>query len=102
MITKPLSISTNYDSDYKWGRPYLALLIGVDDNASIKGLDKDYETLKKADRDGFEQYIMQSVSLYLGTENCKNLQILFVTSNDKDVCIIKVSSIKTPIFLKHQ
>ncbi|MES2873802.1 MAG: ATP-binding protein [Bacteroidota bacterium] len=78
------------------------LLIGVDDDAKIVGLDKDYETLRKYGRDGFEQYIMQSVSLHLGTENCKNVRVSFVASNEKDVCWIKVNSIKTPVFLKHQ
>lgn len=78
------------------------LLIGVDDNASIIGLEKDYETLKKGNRDGFEQYIMQSVAVCLGTENCKNVQVSFVVSNDKDVCMIKVENIKSPAFLKNQ
>lgn len=78
------------------------LLIGIADDASIIGLDKDYETLKKGGRDGFEQYLMQSVSLCLGTENCKNIQVSFVVSNDKEVCMIKVKSTKKPVFLKHQ
>ncbi|RTL47555.1 MAG: ATP-binding protein [Hydrotalea sp. AMD] len=78
------------------------LLIGVADDASLTGLDKDYKSLKKCGRDGFEQYIMQSVSLCLGIENCKNLQVSFVVSNDKEVCMIKVKSTKKPVFLKHQ
>ncbi len=78
------------------------LLIGVDDDAKIVGLDKDYETLRKYGRDGFEQYIMQSVSLHLGTENCKNVRVSFVVSNEKDVCWIKVNSSQAPVFLKHQ
>lgn len=78
------------------------LLVGVADDASLTGLEKDYETLKKSGRDGFEQYIMQSVAVCLGTENCKNLQVSFLIDNCKEVCIIKVASAKEPVFLKHQ
>ncbi|ARS37986.1 AlbA family DNA-binding domain-containing protein [Pontibacter actiniarum] len=78
------------------------LLIGVADDTTILGLDKDYQSLKKGDRDGFEQYIMQSISLYLGTENCKNLKVSFVLTNNNDVCMIQVNSTGTPVFLKHQ
>lgn len=78
------------------------LLIGVADDTTILGLDKDYQSLKKGDRDGFEQYIMQSISLYLGTENCKNLKVSFVHTNNNDVCLMQVNSTGTPVFLKHQ
>ena len=39
------------------------LIIGIDDEGSILGLEQDYGTLKKPGKDGFEQYIMQLVSL---------------------------------------
>ncbi|HQT23660.1 MAG: hypothetical protein B7X86_06685 [Sphingobacteriales bacterium 17-39-43] len=79
-----------------------SLLIGVNDDAKIVGLDKDYETLRNSGRDGFEQYIMQSISLCLGTENCKNIQVVFETFNSMDVCVVKVKKTKSPVFLKHQ
>lgn len=78
------------------------LLLGVADDSRIAGLDKDYESLKKGGRDGFEQYIMQAVALSLGAENCKNIQVSFVVRNNQDVCVISVKKTKAPAFLKHQ
>jgi hypothetical protein len=78
------------------------LLIGVDDASAVVGLEKDYNTLKKPGRDGFEQYIMQAVSLSLGTENCKFLDISFVACDNKDVCMIQVKKATAPVFLKQQ
>jgi predicted HTH transcriptional regulator len=37
------------------------LIIGVDDEYKVLGLQKDYETLKKQNPDGFEIELRQSV-----------------------------------------
>lgn len=78
------------------------LLIGVDDVSAVVGLEKDYNTLKKPGRDGFEQYIMQAVSQSLGTENCKFLEVSFVACDNKEVCMIQVKKATAPVFLKQQ
>ena len=53
------------------------LLIGVDDNGNILGLNQDFETLKKPDTDGFEQYLMQLIALELGTHLCTAVNVSF-------------------------
>lgn len=78
------------------------LLIGVADDASIIGLENDYESLKKKNRDGFEQYLMHLVSLNIGTDCCKNIHITFFERYEKDICAVEVSHIKIPVFLKYQ
>lgn len=78
------------------------LLIGVADDASIIGMENDYESLKKKNRDGFEQYLMHLVSLNIGTECCKNIHITFYERHEKDICAVEVSHIKTPVFLEYQ
>jgi len=76
------------------------LLIGVDDQGEIVGIDRDYETLKKKNRDGFELAIMTAVSLQMGPELCQNLHIMFHRLQGKDVCRILVSPSKKPVYLK--
>ncbi|MBK7800069.1 MAG: ATP-binding protein [Saprospiraceae bacterium] len=78
------------------------LLIGVADDASIIGLENDYQSLKKKNRDGFEQYLMNLVSLNIGADCCKNIHVTFFERSEKDICVIEVSHIKIPVFLKHQ
>ncbi len=38
------------------------LLIGVDDDGNVLGLQNDYPTIKKKNRDGFEQHLMTLIS----------------------------------------
>lgn len=78
------------------------LMIGVTDDAAIIGLEKDYQSLKKKNRDGFEQYIMELVALNIGIDCCKNIRVYFFEREGNDICAIEVSNIKIPVFLKFQ
>jgi hypothetical protein len=76
------------------------LLIGVSDDGSIVGLEQDYKTLKKPDRDGFEQALMTAVATKLGADACRFVQILFHTLESKEVCRVIVSPTRRPVYLK--
>lgn len=78
------------------------LLLGVADDASIVGLESDYQSLKKKNRDGFEQHLMELVALQIGTDCCKNMRIIFFERQGKDICTVEVSHSKAPVFLKFQ
>jgi hypothetical protein len=75
------------------------LLIGVDDNGEIIGLEKDYKTLKKQSQDGFEQAVMTAISNNLGTDLCGFVHILFHVVENKDICRLIISPSKRPVFL---
>lgn len=75
------------------------LLIGVDDEGEILGLDNDYKTMKRRDRDGYEQMIIGSISSNIGANQCKNVQVLFHEVNAKDVCRIVVSPSSKPVYV---
>lgn len=75
------------------------LLIGVSDDGTILGLARDYQTLKKKDRDGFEQAIMTAVSGKMGTDVCANLQVVFHAAAGDDVCRIIVNPSPRPVYL---
>ncbi|WP_431128211.1 AlbA family DNA-binding domain-containing protein [Flagellimonas flava] len=75
------------------------LLIGVHDNGNILGLNRDFETLKKPDRDGFEQYLMQLISQKLGTHLCTHLKVSFCKYGENDVCQIEINPAKMPVYV---
>ncbi len=76
------------------------LLIGVADNGEIIGLEKDYQTLKKMDQDGFEQALMTAISSNLGADLCPNVHVLFHVIDQKEVCRLIVSPSTRPVFLE--
>ena len=77
-----------------------ALLIGVADNGEIIGIEKDYETLKKPNQDGFELALMTLVSGNLGADLCSFLHVLFHVIDDKHVCRVIVTPAPRPVFLE--
>lgn len=74
------------------------LFIGIDNNGVALGLDNDFKTLKKKDIDGFEQYLMQLVSLKLGTHLCSHLKVSFYRYGENDVCQVEIEPAKTPVY----
>jgi len=75
------------------------LLIGVADNGELIGLEKDYQTLKKPNQDGFEQALMTTVSSNLGADLCPFVHVLFHVIDGKEVCRVIVSPSSRPVFL---
>jgi len=76
------------------------LLIGVADDGSIVGLENDYKTLKKPDRDGFEQALMTAVATQLGGDACHSVQAVFQSIEQKDVCRVIVMPGHRPVYLR--
>ncbi len=76
------------------------LLIGVADDGEIVGLEPDYRTLKKQDRDGFEQALITAVANHLGGDLCPYLQVVFHTMHGKDVCRVIVSPSPRAVFVE--
>lgn len=76
------------------------LLIGVADDGTILGLENDYKTLKKQDRDGFEQALMTAVATKLGGDACQCVQMVFHSIDTKDVCRVMVAPMQRPVYVK--
>ena len=76
------------------------LLIGVADDGSVTGLDRDYTTLKKPDRDGFEQVLMTAIATKLGADACHVVQMVFHSLENKDVCRVIVAPAHRPVYVK--
>ena len=78
------------------------LLIGVDDDGKIIGLEKDYQNLKKQDRDGFEQSIFTAILTNLGTDLSNYVHVVFHIVDSNDVCRLIIMPTPRPVFIKQE
>jgi len=75
------------------------LILGVDDDGNILGLEKDYKTLKHKNRDGYEREIFRVISTQLGHEACFSNHISFYVVDEKEICVIAVEPSKKPVYV---
>lgn len=75
------------------------LIIGIDDNKKIVGLDKDYETLWKKNRDGFELHLRNLLDSSIGKEFIHIIRIEFSDIENKNICRVEVGKSPKPIFI---
>ncbi len=79
------------------------LLIGVDDTSAIVGLDGDYGTLKKSDRDGFELHLQQIIVKGIGIAAATAfLTLTFHELDGRDICQITVERSDHPIYVEYE
>ncbi len=77
------------------------LVIGVSDSGEVLGLEADYNTLsRRADRDGYQQFLVNLLSAALGKGVCALLSILFQPLKGKEVCIIHVDPGHAPAYVE--
>ncbi|UES48972.1 helix-turn-helix domain-containing protein [Roseibium aggregatum] len=76
------------------------LLIGVDDNGTPLGLDKDMATLKSPDLDSFERTVNDIVSKTLGGDLCPYIHTVFSRVDGKDVAMVIVSPAPRAVYLE--
>ncbi|MES2215904.1 MAG: RNA-binding domain-containing protein [Patescibacteria group bacterium] len=92
------------------------LLIGVSDDGEIKGLERDYKTLPRKDRDGFENHFSMLIKNMIGLPFAKYVRTTFETIaaaesrvtvksgeltdlSPKEVCIVTVRESHKPAYL---
>lgn len=78
------------------------LLIGVNDKGEISGIQRDFATLKKQDRDGFENYLMVSIKENLGAKVIGKIFVRFEKIANKDICVVEVLPGSEPVFLRNE
>ncbi|PKP44913.1 MAG: ATP-binding protein [Bacteroidetes bacterium HGW-Bacteroidetes-12] len=75
------------------------LIVGVNDNGQILGLENDFKTLKQQNKDGFEQKIYEIISKFIGKEYCSYSTIYFYEIEKKYICVIDIQKPKEPAYL---
>jgi DNA-binding NarL/FixJ family response regulator len=77
------------------------LLIGVEDNGNILGLDNDLSTFSEARRniDNFEQHLTNLIKSHIGVNFVDDVQLRFEEEAGKTVCVVQVAKTTTPAFL---
>ena len=75
------------------------LLIGVDDEGDVLGLDNDYSTLD-GDKDEFELHLRNLINNNFGRVFAvKNLLVTFPDLDDQQVCKIEIKRASSPQYL---
>ena len=75
------------------------LLIGINDNAKVIGLENDYKTLPKKNKDGFENHLSQLIKTTIGLQFTKYINIKFEKVENENVCIVSVGESRKPAYL---
>ena len=76
------------------------LLIGVDDNQKVIGLEHDYRTLGKANRDAFELHLRNIFNKNFNTSFVTtNIQIAFPQVGETEICQIDIKSADKPVYI---
>lgn len=76
------------------------LLVGVGNSGQVIGVQDDYRTLKRQDRDGFEQFVVTLVKTSLGGDVCPLVHVGFLGIEGKDVCRIVVEPSPRPVYCR--
>ena len=75
-----------------------SLVIGVADDGTVTGLEADYATLSKGNRDGFELFLTQLIGDKISGPSPALCRISFHEVDGKDVCRIDVAASSKPVF----
>jgi len=77
------------------------LIIGVDDDQNILGLENDYSTLTGNDRDAFQRHLRSLITSEWGAEYAAaKVAVRFEAVQSQDVCVIDVDRGTKPLFVK--
>lgn len=78
------------------------LIIGVEDNGRVFGLEKDLSILSRGDLDQFEQTLMHLIVERIGGDITQFIHVRFKTLDGHSVCGVDVRKANSPTFLKSE
>ena len=76
------------------------LLIGVDDDGRVLGLEEDMRTMSRPGRDTYELHLRQLLDANLSTPTAGLVSIRFEGGEPREVCLVSVSPSAKPVFAK--
>jgi predicted HTH transcriptional regulator len=75
------------------------IIIGVDDNQHVCGLERDLQTLSKPKPDVFEQTLMNLLVEHIGVEFSQFVRLRFENPEGQIVCVVEVNPGSGPAYL---
>lgn len=75
------------------------LLIGVDDGGQVKGLQADFATLKRQDRDGFENLLVTILIGAYGKDVSPLFRVDFPQIDGVEICRVSVKPCHRPVYV---
>jgi CBS domain-containing protein len=78
------------------------LIIGISDSNLVVGIEEDYMFIKKRNRDGFQNYLLNQISNKVGNVYLKHVEIRFHVINEREICQVHVYASQEPAFLNHK
>lgn len=78
------------------------LLIGVEDDGNIHGIEDDINTLHKHTRDWFESHLRNLLQRIVGGALLHLIDVRFASKEGKDVCIVTIQPSPSPIFVPRE
>jgi hypothetical protein len=76
------------------------LILGVDNNKNIIGLEYDYKSLPKQNADAFENHFTNVFKEMLGAEHRLFVKLSFPVIDGKDICVIRILPSNKPVYLR--
>ena len=76
------------------------LLVGVDDNGGIVGLEQDFPLVKKQDADGWELWLTDAVAAALGKSAAADLDVRIVEIDGHHVARVVTGPAPEPVFAR--
>lgn len=75
------------------------LIMGVNDDMEVIGLDNDYSTLDKGDKDAFEVHLRNLINTAYGVEfSSGSVSVKFPQVNDLEVCVVEIKQGNKPLY----
>lgn len=78
------------------------LIIGVSDSNVVVGIKADYMAIKRRDRDGFQNYLINQIAQKIGNIHLKHIEIAFHEVQGQEICQVRVGASHEPAFLNHK
>ena len=78
------------------------LLIGVNDDGQVLGLDPDLQTLGKPNLDGLENSFNMTFNKMIGVEFRQFVDVAFPILEEKAICVLQVRPSPQPAYLQHK
>ena len=75
------------------------VVIGVDDDGRVLGLQADLQALRKQDTDGFENTFNNAFNKMIGVEYRQFVDVVFPVIEEETVCLLRVRPSDQPVFL---